>query len=262
MLGVHWTRGAAHSGQASSSPLLIYHNGSVMHTSVTIPIFWGTSWANSNFVQDKETGLASFYSGEGGSSYAGTCDEYTDGTGSVTSASSYLGSVVDLSAAAKSGNRTSPILQEVCTVLAANRITPVSNGYYPVYVDTPRGHAGFCAWHSWGTCNNVPIQFAFFFNLDGDPGCDPQDTSGRHSEGLAALANVSGHELSEARTDPRGAGWFDSSGAENADKCAWAFGTPLLTLSTARSGRSKAIGRTLHLHPARDTPTAAARTAA
>jgi hypothetical protein len=233
MLGVHWARGASAGGAhaSSSSPLMTYHRGTVMHTSATLPIFWGTSWASSTFVQDKMTGLASYYSGEGGSTYAATSDEYTDTTGSVTSASTYLGWLMDLSAAARNGSRTSPILQEVCNILSAHHITPVSNGYYPVYVDTPRGHAGFCAWHSWGTCNNVSIQFAFFFDLDGDPGCDPQDTSGKHSQGLAALANVSGHELSEARTDPRGAGWFDSSGEENGDKCAWTFGTPLLTFA-------------------------------
>ena len=107
---------------------------------------------------------------------------------------------------------------------------PVPNGYYPVYVDTPRGHAGFCAWHSAGSCGVTPVQFAFFFNLDGDPGCDPQSSlSG--SQGLKALANVSAHELSEAITDPRLNAWYDSSGAENADKCAWAF-----------SGKSVKIG--------------------
>ena len=58
------------------------------------------------------------------------------------------------------------------------------------------------------------------------PGCDPQDGSGLHSQGLAALANVSGHELSEARTDPRNGGWYDRQGAENGDKCAWTFGAP------------------------------------
>jgi hypothetical protein len=100
-----------------------------------------------------------------------------------------------------------------------------------VHVDLPRGKAGYCAYHSSGSCGSTPIQFAFFWNLDGDAGCDPQDSSGLHSQGLAALANVSGHELSEARTDPRGGGWFDSSGAENGDKCAWTFNVPLVTFS-------------------------------
>ena len=134
----------------------------------------------------------------------------------------------DLSTAPKSGSRTSTILAEACS--AAMNLMP--SGYYPVYVDSPRGHAGYCAWHSAGTCpNGVTVQFAFFFNLDGDAGCDPADTSGQHGQGLAALANVSGHELSEALTDPHLDAWYDASGAENSDKCAWAFGTPLLKFS-------------------------------
>jgi hypothetical protein len=52
-----------------------------------------------------------------------------------------------------------------------------------------------------------------------------------NSPGLAALANVSGHELSEAVTDPRNGGWYDRQGAENSDKCAWTFGSSLITFS-------------------------------
>jgi hypothetical protein len=108
--------------------------------------------------------------------------------------------------------------------LLTKQITnPGANGYYPVYTDIPRGSAGYCAYHSYGTVKGVPVQFAFFFKLDGDFGCDPQDTTTGHSQGLAALANVSGHELSEALTDPRNGGWYDRQGAENADKCAWTF---------------------------------------
>jgi hypothetical protein len=125
------------------------------------------------------------------------------------------------------GNSTSPILDVACR----NLTNLMTDGYYPVYVDAPRGHAGFCAWHSTGTCNGVQIQFAFFFDLDGDAGCDPQDTSGHHSQGLAAVANVSGHELSETLTDQHLNAWTDASGAENSDKCAWSFGTPFLTFS-------------------------------
>jgi hypothetical protein len=76
------------------------------------------------------------------------------------------------------------------------------------------------------------VQFAFFWKLDGDPGCDPQSSVAGESQGLAALANVSGHELSEARTDPASPGaWYDSSGQENGDKCAWTFNVPSVTFS-------------------------------
>jgi hypothetical protein len=120
-------------------------------------------------------------------------------------------------------------VDEVCT-LTGNQPDP--NGVYFLFTSTGAGHVNFCAWHSWGTCSNgAPLQVAYMPNIDGIAGCDPQDTFGTgHSQGLAALANVTSHELSEAITDPRGAGWFDSSGQENGDKCAWAFVAPV-TLS-------------------------------
>jgi hypothetical protein len=75
------------------------------------------------------------------------------------------------------------------------------------------------------------VGFAFFFKLDGDAGCDPPDTQTTHSQGLAALANVSAHELSEARTDPATpGGWYDSQGQEDGDKCAWTFSVPYVTI--------------------------------
>jgi hypothetical protein len=102
---------------------------------------------------------------------------------------------------------------------------PVTNGFYAVYTDIPRGTSNYCAWHSYGTCRNgTQIQVAFFFDLDGDPGCDPQDMLKLQPQGLGAIANVTAHELSEARTDPELNAWYDSSGEENGDKCAWTFG--------------------------------------
>src|SRR5262249_22293924 len=95
---------------------------------------------------------------------------------------------------------------------------------YFIYTSTGAGHVSYCAWHSWGSCSNgAPVQVAYMPNITGIAGCDPGDTSTGHSQGLAALANVTSHELSEAITDPRGGGWFDSSNGENGDKCAWSF---------------------------------------
>ena len=46
------------------------------------------------------------------------------------------------------------------------------------------------------------------------------------------MVSIIAHELEETTTDPDvSAGWFDSKGAENADKCAWTFGAPLVTFS-------------------------------
>ena len=225
-LGIHWAKGAKPASPRGKSPLMIWHNGPIMTNSAVQVIYWGQSWGNSSFLGDKRTGLTSFYTGFSGSNYAKTSDEYTGSNGQVGPGNTLGSDVLDLSTAG-SGARTSTILAEVCSKIT----NPVANGYYPVYVDLPRGHAGYCAYHSWGSCGGTPVQFAFFWNLDGDPGCDPQDSSGLHSQGLAALANVSAHELSEARTDPVGTGWFDANGEENGDKCSWTFNVPLVTFS-------------------------------
>lgn len=229
MAGIQWARGQGPSNHArpSSSPDLLYHGGPVQHGVYVQPIFWGSTWSSE---APKISDMDTFYSGVGGSSYAKTNTEYTDSQGNVSAAVTFGGHFVDLSPTKANGQRTSVILNEVCSVLASKGIAPRSNGYYPVYVDQPRGGAQFCAWHSAGSCGSVSVTFAFFFNLDGDAGCDPQDNTTGHVEGVAALGNVSGHELSEMLTDPQLNAWYDSGGAENADKCAWAFGSDSVNL--------------------------------
>jgi hypothetical protein len=217
----------------TSSPLMTYHGGKILTTATVKSIFWGTSWGS--YTGDKINGIDSFYAGFSGSNYAKTSDEYTDtiGTGHQVGPTVYsLAHVIDPSAASGGGS-TSAILAEAC-----RQFTGPNDGtaYYAVYTDLPRGHAGYCAWHSAGTCGGVPIQFAFFWKLDGDAGCDPQSTVSGESQGLAALANVSAHELSEARSDPASPGaWYDSSGAENGDKCAWTFNVPSVSFPNGTS---------------------------
>ena len=208
---------------------MTYHGGKIMPTANVNAIFWGTSWNPATDTGLKISGTDSWYQGFGNSNYAKTSDEYTGSNGQVGPTVAYAGHYIDNSAAGN-GNNTSAILAEVCKMIT--NPDPTGNGYYPVYVDLGRGNNGYCAYHSVGTCHGVTVQFGFFFKLDGDAGCDPGDTSGLHSQGLAALANVDGHELSEARSDPASPGaWYDSSGQENGDKCAWTFNVPLVTFS-------------------------------
>jgi hypothetical protein len=214
---IYRARGQARPGGGGTS-LLTWHNGILLNNVAVQAIYWGTSWPSDQ--SDKIGGLDAFYGGLNNTSYAKTNSEYTGSSNTrFSGAVSYAGHVIDPSSAARNGSNTSPILAEVCKVIT----NPVANGFYPVYTDSPRGHAGYCAWHSYGTCNGVPVQFGFFFALDGDAGCNPGAPYYGHSQGLAALANVSGHEISETVTDPRNGGWWDANGAENADKCAWTF---------------------------------------
>jgi len=206
--------------------LLAWHNGPVMHSTTVAPIYWGSNWSNTSFTGDKVTGLDYVYSHVGGSGYAHTNSEYYDGSGNVNTTSiSKASNVIDTSATPSGAPSTGQVLAEVAT---ATNNRPTANAYYPVYSDQPRGNAGYCAWHSSGTINGIRVQFGFFFNLDGDPGCDPQaPTNLGHSQGLSALANVTGHELSEMLTDPQLNAWYDQRGSENADKCAWTFNGPV-----------------------------------
>jgi hypothetical protein len=232
MLGVHLTREAhgansdhaASNGVKGNSPNMSYHGGKILKTVVTKAIYWGPSWTSPTFAGDKISGLDQFYTQHNASRYAATVNEYTGSNGQVGSSGFlHLGHTIDTSQASSS---TSAVLAAVC-----RNITPDTsgNGYYPVYTDIKRGNAQYCAWHSYGSCGGMPVQFAFFFDLDGDAGCDPRDTPSvtGHSQGLAALANVSGHEVSEARSDPASPGaWYDRQGYENSDKCAWTFASP------------------------------------
>ena len=213
---------AGHSNRRSRVSLLTWHFGPVMHSTTVAPIYWGSKWGDPSFVNDKVSGLDTFYSKVHGTGYANTNSEYTDGGGNVSTTNiSQSSDGTDTSATPSGAPSTGQVLQEVAKVTSGH---PQAGAYYPVYSDQPRGNAGYCAWHSSGTINGIQVEFGFFFTLDSDPGCDPgAPTNLGHSQGLSALANVSGHELSEMLTDPQLNAWYDQQGSENADKCAWTF---------------------------------------
>lgn len=55
--------------------------------------------------------------------------------------------------------------------------------------------------------------------------CEGQTASSPNSNpGADGMASIIAHEAEEAATDPELNAWYDSRGAENADKCAWTYG--------------------------------------
>ena len=88
-------------------------------------------------------------------------------------------------------------------------------------------YPGFCAYHSafQGSSAvdlyaNIPFPTAYYY------GC-LTDQSPNGSVTLDSALSMISHEHNETITDPLGNAWIDSVGNEEADECAWSFGTPL-----------------------------------
>jgi hypothetical protein len=121
----------------------------------------------------------------------------------------------------------------VSSAISTSKLPADVNGIYVVISSSDvKESSGFvtkyCGWHTRATIAATDIKFAFV----GDPStqglgsCASQTaTSPNANPGADAMVSVLAHELAEAATDPDLNAWFDAAGSENADKCAWTYGT-------------------------------------
>ncbi len=84
----------------------------------------------------------------------------------------------------------------------------------------------YCGWHTYGTIAGSNIKYAFIGNPDRCPSsCEAQTTSPNGNAGADGMASIIAHELEEAVTDPNINAWYQGRYQENADLCAWTFGS-------------------------------------
>ena len=117
--------------------------------------------------------------------------------------------------------------------ITANPLT--TSGVTPIYVymggSNTRLSSGFgtkyCGWHSYGNTDTGQQTFIAIqdFTSTYFGACSAQSVSPNGNIPLDAMASVLIHEIDETITDPFLNAWYDNKGAENADKCAWTFGT-------------------------------------
>lgn len=209
--------GAKHGGGGSGN--LIDHGGPVLATSKTYYIWWG----NQNvWPTDANSGLTSLAQGFNNSTFLNDIfPQYMHGSSVTTS---FVESLYDATSPPNRGPSVSTIVNEACQVIGANHLTPDSSAVYVVLTANFPAHVNYCAWHSYGTCNGKTIQVAYMPNTTGVAGCnDPVFTCNQLTQGTNGIANVLSHEFSETITDPNQNAWYDSSGSEIGDKCAWTF---------------------------------------
>lgn len=218
------------NGQASrlrtGSNGISYHGGPVMTATKNVYFIWYGTWSSGD--QSILTNLAQT---EGGSPYFNINTTYTNGSGTkVGNAIAYRGSTTDNYAQGKSLSDAN-IETIVANAISSGALPKDTNGVYFVLTSSDVNETSgfctqYCGWHTHGTISGSDIKYAFIGNPARCPSaCEAQTTSPNGSAGADGAASIIAHELEEASTDPDLNAWYDRSGYENADKCAWTFGT-------------------------------------
>jgi len=137
--------------------------------------------------------------------------------------------------------------------LASGKLKTDSSGVYLVLsatnVQVDGFATNFCGFHDYYSLPTMDIKYA----LIGDPslnmvpfGCASQLTVSLNKNPAAdAMASVLAHELIEPISDPLFDAWYDQAGFENADKCAFRYGT--VTQAADGSFSNMKIGDLLYL---------------
>jgi hypothetical protein len=130
----------------------------------------------------------------------------------------------------------------VSDAITSGKLPSDVNGVYMVLTDkATTATSGFCTqycgWHDHASIGGKDIKYSFVGNAETQcaSACGATSPSPNNTPGADATASVLAHELEEAVTDPDLNAWYSSfDGSENADKCAWNFGTTSLASNGAK----------------------------
>lgn len=219
------------TGGTRATTRILYHGGPLIQTPVAYIIWYG-NWNQANG-SDNAAGqqiVRDFLTNVGGSPY------FLINTSYSTNGYNITGQVIKGSETTVSYPNGSSLTDASIQTIVNNAITSGSlpydaNGVYFVLTssdvtETSGFCTQYCGWHTAGTPSAGHIRYSFVGNANRClSACAAQSTSPNGNAGVDGMLSVIAHELEEAVTDPDPrSGWADSTGAENADKCAWTFG--------------------------------------
>jgi hypothetical protein len=204
-----------------------YHGGPVMLGTVNVYYIWYGNWSGNtatSILEDLATNI-------GGSPYFDINTSYFNGAGThVSGLATFAGSTTD--SYSHGTSLTDAAVAAIVSSAITNHTLPSdSNGVYFVLTsadvnETTGFCKSYCGWHDNQSVGGADIKYAFVGNPDRCPtACEEQTVSPNNNAGADGMASIISHELEESVTDPDGNAWYDTRGNENADKCAWTFGT-------------------------------------
>lgn len=225
----------------TASNLPIRHRGPVMHGTVGVHFIWYGDWPAASPTRSILAGLVN---GLSGSAYSSTNSPNYDAAGYGTTQLQLVEQVNDPGSMGTSLGY-SGVNDVVAFNFSVGRLAPADpNGIYVVLTSKGISVGGFCTYFcanhglsspssAWPGTPNVLSAFV------GDPTsqCPSNCAAGATPNGDPsgdAMASLLVHEIFETLADPDGASNTDSNGYENADKCAWRFGTPSAYTTTGQ----------------------------
>jgi len=234
--------GKAGHGQSSNIVPITYHHGPVILGGSHAYYIWYGGWtttSSAGYDPMAANILNTLIRNIGGSPYFNINTTYYSGNANK----SYITNAVSLSGTCTDNYSQGTNLSDrgVANVVA-NAIAncwegkPDANGVYFVLaskdvMETSGFCSQYCGWHTYGTMKGTVVKFAFIgdsaqcLNSCAMFGTVGGMTSPNGDPGADGMASIIAHELDESTTDPELNAWYDATGAESADKCAWTFGT-------------------------------------
>jgi hypothetical protein len=247
------------SNRKSTNTGIFYHGGPVLLSGTSVvavywassPIFIGAPAVGSYGASSADGSLVgTFLRNFGGSPYFNINSSYTDGSGAhIANKVTYTAYWAN-GTNAPSGTTVISDAQMVAMLQSgfnSGALTYDPSTLYAIFTSGKVNLGGgfgtqYCAYHTHGTVTvggvsrtvlyaAMPYDYAYpsactsgygAANGSADPGADYE-------------VNTLGHETEETTTDMLGTAWYDNRGFENADKCAWTWGTTYVTSSGGRA---------------------------
>jgi hypothetical protein len=236
--GKGWGERQVHSQANKARPRstngISYHGGPVMLGTTNVYYIWYGNWSGNSAT----TILTDLAKSIAPSNYFNINTTYYNGSNvHVSNSVAYKSSTTD-SYSHGTTLSDSAVQAVVSSAITSGKLPKDTNGVYFVLTSSDVNESSgfctqYCGWHTHGTISGSDIKYSFIGNPDRCPSaCEAQSTGPNGNAGADGMASIISHELEEAVTDPDLNAWYDNRGYENADKCAWTFGST----STASNG--------------------------
>ena len=223
---------------------IVYHGGPIIVTPKVVSVYWSNSVIYVGGPTPGSTGtgtadgslIGHFLRNLGASPYWGINNTYTNAAGARVAKS--LGYsrfwAANVSVPAPGSAPTDGQMRALLDGgFASGALTFDASAVYAIFTGPGVNLGGgfgsqYCAYHTYynSTGRGVVKYAAQPYNGDFLNGCSAQGSLTPNGDAAAdAEVNTLAHEVEEAATDPQLNAWYDRQGRENADKCAWTFGT-------------------------------------